>query len=208
MVATDGAISHVKFCQEKEDVTCETISSKEIKGICGSGILDAVSVFVEQGLITYSGRITKDAPSPLSKLVDYEENKITFTGTGVSITQEDIRQVQLAKAAILAGCLTLMQSSKNDNSQIDALYLCGGFGSFLDPVSAEYIGLIPEGTSEKTLVLGNGAITGAAMLLLNRSNIAALDNIIKSCEYIELSGNDKFMEHYIDSMSFGCDDEH
>lgn len=208
MVATDGAISHLKLCPEKKDLTYETISDKEIKGICGSGILDAVAIFVEQGLITYSGRITNEAPSFLSKLVNDEESKITFAGTNVSITQEDIRQVQLAKAAILAGCRTLLEDNKCDCSRVEVLYLCGGFGSFLDPISAESIGLIPEGTAEKTLVLGNGAITGAAMLLLDKSNITVLDKIIKSCEYIELSGNDEFMEHYIESMSFGCDDEY
>ena len=207
MVAAAGAISHVFFDAEKEDLNCEIIGNGSAAGICGSGVLDAMAVLSEQKIIMRSGRLTSDAESPLADLLDEDETKFTFPGTCVSVTQEDVRQVQLAKGAIKAGALTLLEYCGCSAEELAVLYLCGGFGSFLTPSSAETVGLIPDGTSEKTVVMGNGAVTGAAMLLLDKTNIDKISGIVASSRYVELSGNDIFMEHYIDSMAFSGEEE-
>ncbi len=207
MVASAGAISHVSFDGVDKGMHCEVIGKKPPKGICGSGVLDAVAVLSDQKIIMRSGRLTNDAESPLVDFVDEDETKFTFPGTSVSVTQEDVRQVQLAKGAINAGAMTLLEYCGCSAEEIEVLYLCGGFGSFLTPSSAEAVGLIPCGTSEKTVVMGNGALTGAAILLLDKTNIDKIKSIAASSRYIELSGNDIFMEHYIESMSFPGEEE-
>ena len=118
------------------------------------------------------------------------------------LTQHDIRQIQLAKAAISAGAQTLLERSGIDQTELDVLYLCGGFGSSLDCTAAEAIGLIPSGSAEKSSVLGNAALKGAAMALLNAHCREQLRTIAGSCRYIELSTDSGFIKHYIDNMNF------
>ena len=205
MVAAAGAISHVR-CEDGR-VIADTIDNAAPKGICGSGVVDTIAVLIEQSAILPGGRICRD-DSPLAEMIDDEESAFTFPGCPVAVTQGDIRQIQLAKAAISAGVKTLFQACDLTEEAMDVLCLCGGFGSFLNLAAAETIGLIPENSRERTLVLGNGAIMGAAMLLLDADARNELGAIISAARYIELSGNDDFMDNYVEAMSFGeLDDE-
>lgn len=204
MAASAGAIAHARL--EGESISYDTIGGAEARGICGSGIVDITAALLEAEALLSSGRLERKG-SAVTEAIDEENGFFTFPGSRVKVTQEDIRKVQMAKAAINAGVMTLSAHCEIEPEEIDVLYLCGGFGSFLNLFAAEKIGLIPPKSVEHTVVLGNGAISGAAALLLDKKKINDIKALIDSCGYIELSGSEKFMDYYIGSMSFGEEEE-
>ncbi|MDK9711912.1 ASKHA domain-containing protein [Acidaminobacter sp.] len=203
MTASEGAIAHVHFDDWDDKIVFETIDSKPPAGICGSGVVDTISLLYMLGAISPSGRIEPEGHKLEFAIRDDEETEFVFPESSVTLTQGDIRNIQLAKAAIHAGILTLTEACGISLDEIDVLYLCGGFGSFVNLSAAENIGLIPLGTKDRTVVLGNGAIMGASKILLGNDNLKHSKKIAQCCNYIELSGNDVFMDHYILSMPFG-----
>lgn len=203
MTASDGAIAHVHFDDWDNQIVYDTIENKPPAGICGSGVVDTISLLYMFGAISPSGRIETEGHKFEPEIREAEETEFVFPGSEVALTQGDIRSIQLAKAAIHAGILTLTEACGITLDDIDVLYLCGGFGSFVNLSAAENIGLIPRGTKDRTVVLGNGAIMGASKILLEYDNLEYSKKIAQSCNYIELSGNESFMEHYIQSMPFG-----
>ena len=118
-----------------------------------------------------------------------------------------MRQLQLAKAAVAAGIRVLLKKSGTDISEIQGLYLAGGFGSFLNPHSASDIGMLPKELAEKTTVLGNASLTGASMVLTDAGARARLRDIQRACRYIELSGDRDFYEEYPEQMFFYEEDD-
>lgn len=137
-------------------VTYTTVGDRPAVGSCGSGILDALRVMLEQENIDDTGYLeTAD-----------EESKIIGDST-VAITQKDVRQIQLAKSAICAGLLTLMQESRITADEVARFHVAGGFGSSINYDSATAIGLFPAALTRKTHFIGNGALDGAAMLSLH-----------------------------------------
>ena len=198
-----GAISRVAYDEKRQEVSWETINSAEPFGICGSGLIDAIAMLLSQGAIDKHGRLRKDC-HPLSAYITGEGRSLRFVfpGTDIYITQEDIRKFQLAKGAIYAGIKTLIMHAGIKEEDLDVFYICGGFGTYLNPKSAEKTGLIPAETSERVVVLGNGAIKGAAMILIDKKNIETLEQIVKISKYIELSADADFMEQYIQGMNF------
>ena len=137
-------------------VTYTTVGDRPAVGSCGSGILDALRVMLEQENIDDTGYLeTED-----------EESYIIGDST-VAITQKDVRQIQLAKSAICAGLLTLMQESRITADEVARFHVTGGFGSSINYDSATAIGLFPAALTRKTHFIGNGALDGAAMLLLH-----------------------------------------
>lgn len=199
MNAADGAVSHVRLTEGKP--VYDTIGNMPAAGLCGSGVVDAVSVMLEGGALTSTGRIKRDCV--LASLIDEDEEFFTLPHSSVRVSQEDVRKLQMAKAAICAGILTLSEKCGITPEKAEVLYLCGGFGSFLDLHAAENVGLLPAGSAERTVILGNGAVSGAASLLLDVSNINKVNAILAKCRYTELSNDDKFMDHYIGAMGFG-----
>ena len=120
----------------------------------------------------------------------------------VSITQQDIRALQLAKSAICAGMATLMRTVNLDAKQIDKLLIAGGFGSYINVKNAAAIGLIPSALKNRTQTLGNAALEGGAMLLLDRSFSDGVADIVYRCEVVELAANPIFFEEYMNKMTF------
>ena len=117
----------------------------------------------------------------------------------VVLTKDDVRKVQLAKAAIRGGIETLLDVSSS-RGRIKKLYLAGGFGSSLDTESAKEIGLIPD---MEAIKLGNASLSGASSLLLHRERIEKLEKLAEKCVTVELGGNDVFSSHFINQMNFG-----
>ena len=151
MQGVAGAVSHVLW--ENGAVRCRTIGGGEPRGICGSGIIDAAAVFCEQGIIDETGAFTGGR-------TDYA------LATGVTVTQKDIRMLQLGKSAVCAGIRTLLEAAGLTPEALTELSVAGGFGTYLDIRNAAAIGLYPAELEGKTRVLGNAALAGAAMLLL------------------------------------------
>ena len=126
-------------------------------------------------------------------------------GTSVVLTQADIRAIQLAKAAIAAGMLALLNAAGVKPAQVEQLYLAGGFGNCIDVKSASAIGLIPPQLADAAKPVGNAAGAGAAWLLLDREKKAASEVLAAQAKNLELSTDPYFMEQYVEQMMFGSD---
>lgn len=209
MGGVDGAIDSVKL--EDGKVIYTTIGNKPPIGICGSGIIDAAALLISSEAADYTGRIESpddfDVPwivefdgLPALLLVTAEES-----GNGVPIvfTQKDLREVQLAKAAVAGGIMTLLKERNISIEDVDHVYLAGGFGSYINPESAGIIGLLPGNLSEKTETAGNTSGEGAVRALLDRNEFDNLRVVQLHCSYIELSARADFQQFYIEEMYFG-----
>lgn len=184
-----GAIDRVWL--ENGSLAVHTIGEQEAVGICGSGLIDAVAAALEAELVDETGAL--------------DEDELELS-PGVCLQPRDIRAVQLAKAAIAAGIQVLLETAGVGLEEVDRLYIAGGFGSHLNTESAAKIGLLPEQLLDRTVVLGNGAIAGAAMALLNRDNRQILTKIAAESVHVNLGGNPSFNEKYVEHMFFGEDE--
>lgn len=187
MQAGSGAIDHVTW--RNGAVHCHTLGDAPAVGICGSGIVDAVAVFCRQEIIDETGAFSDGAES--CRLADH-----------VSLTQKDIRMVQLAKSAICAGMLTLMEVGNIRAEALSQLVIAGGFGSFLDLHSAACMGLYPAELEQCAAAIGNASLTGASMMLLRREFLTESAALAEKSETVDLSSNPIFMDNYVEQMSF------
>ncbi len=183
-----GAID--KVFAEHGTLRCHTIGEKEAVGICGSGLIDAVAMLLQEEIMDETGALDEDVE----------------LAPGVTLLQKDIRALQLAKAAIAAGIQTLLEGSKTICDDIEVLYLAGGFGSHLNIASAAAIGLIPRELEQKVQVIGNAALAGACQLLLDEGSLAVVRKIADSAQHYNLGGNPVFNEYYMEQMLFPYND--
>ena len=126
----------------------------------------------------------------------------SLDGSEIRLTQKDVRELQLAKAAIAAGVKTLMKTMGVDTKDIDVIYLAGALGNYVHPLSAMRIGLLPRIDPEKIVPLGNAASTGAKMVLLSRQYWNKSAEIAQFIEHVELSTHPKLFDHFVKEMSF------
>lgn len=180
-----GAIDRVDL--ENGNLMAHTINDEAAVGICGSGLVDALACLLEMGLVDETGATDEET---------------LHLRDGIALLPEDICAVQLAKAAIAAGIETLMETAEVTADEIETLYIAGGFGSHLNVQSAARIGLIPAELVGKVCVLGNAALTGAAMLLLDQECFAEIRGIAAHARQVNLGGNPIFSAHYMDHMFF------
>ncbi len=184
MRAEPGAIDHVWLEQGK--LQCSTVGGIAATGICGSGLIDAVAAAMDLGLLNHRGKIA-------------EGDKIMLTDR-VCLTQEDIRQVQLAKGAIRAGIDLLAAHLGAAVSDIRQVALAGAFGSFLRPESACRIGLLPEALLPKITAVGNAAGNGAVLLANHPEKLALAGQIAEKAEYLDLSTLPVFPKTFAKAM--------
>lgn len=184
-----------------------TIGGGEPRGLCGSGLIDAVAAMLAAGILEDTGRLRLRGHAFEDRMISIGgQDAFLLPGTEVSITQQDIRAVQLAKSAIHAGILALLRENGITAQDVDILYIAGGFGSTLNYQNAAAIGLIPQALSRKTAVLGNAALTGTGLMALNRGYRDRAVRLSSGVETMELSANPAFMDAYIDGMYFPCAD--
>lgn len=210
-----GAINTVRL--ENGKICYTTIGNKEPIGICGSGIVDILAVLLEVGIVDETGRImdkdeieTEDGQKLADRIFELDgmlafiiaDGTETKIGEPIVITQKDVREIQLAKAAIAAGINILIKESGRTSDCITRLYLAGGFGSYIDKKNAIRIGLLPEEFQDKIIVLGNAAGTGAVMSLLSKKCYDDCDIIKNRTTYIELSTRPDFQDEYVNCMYF------
>ena len=209
MAGVDGAVSHVRF--EGGALHFDVIGGGEAKGLCGSGLVDLAALLCREGIITASGLLLppEEAPENWAAYLSEDEdgNGIFFLTPSVYLTARDVRQLQLAKAAVAAGIRVLLKKSGTELDEVGGLYLAGGFGSFLDPKSAADIGMLPRELADKTAVLGNASLEGAGMALTDAGARARLRDVQRACRYIELSGDRDFNEEYPEQMFFYEEDD-
>ncbi len=205
MAGVPGAISRFKISQEN-DFIYETIDSLDAKGICGSALIDIIGEFVEKEIITRTGSFNNSMDEKFFEYMTTHQNmdaiKITPEDKSIKITQKDIRELQLAKGAIAAGINILIKEAGIDFSKINKIYLAGGFGSYIDPVNACKIGLLPEKMEDKVMKIGNGAGLGAKACLYDKEQLIRAEKIVNRVEYLELSLRQDFQNEFMMSMEF------
>ena len=211
MTAKPGAIHSVEYRDGR--VVCSVLGDAEAVGICGSGLIDAIAVMLDLGALDETGRILDpeeddDIPEEaLPWLFEDENGEAAFRLTEqVWVTQGDVRKVQLGKGAIAAGEQVLINAYGVGYDEIGALYLAGGFGSYIRPSSAARIGMIPQELLPVTKAAGNTAAEGACMALLSGKVREELQRLHRQMNYIELSGREEFNGAYMEAMMFPCDE--
>ena len=183
MRAAPGAIEHVSI-DPKNKVQIQVIGNLPPVGICGSGILDAVSELRKNNLLNSRGRLNRSVPGVQ---ID-ETGKPFFTVAGsITLSQNDIDQILLAKGAIRAGIDVLMDYLKVIPVEIEEVLIAGAFGSYMHPENAMRIGMLPQIPLTRVHAVGNAAGTGARMLLISKTARQKADDLAKRIEYLELT---------------------
>lgn len=205
MSAAPGAISGVKMIGG--ELALETIGGSAAKGICGSGLMDAMAVLLELGAVDDTGRMLSpeedEIPENLISRLKMVEGKPAFFLTEeVYLSQSDVRKIQLGKGAIAAGIQVLLKKAGLKPKDLMGLYLAGGFGSYIRPESAAKMGLIPVELMEKTIPAGNLAILGAKKALCHSGARARLKLLRDSMTYLELSTLEEFNNAFMEQMMF------
>jgi len=213
MRGTAGAVDKLSITEDGQ-VEYHVLGGVEAKGICGSGIIDTMAALLRRGLVDETGRLLSreefEAEHPgsplaerLGKLSEYNGAFYITTGENpVFLSQKDIRQIQLAKSSICAGCMTLATECGMDVSHIDQLVLAGAFGNYIDMENALYIGLLPPVARERISPVGNGAGRGAQSCLLDRESRQRCEWLRENSRHLELNTSLTFMDNYIDQMNF------
>ncbi len=207
MRAAKGAIEKVVLDQ---DVTLSVMEGGPAKGLCGTGLIDAVAQLHKAGLLRPDGSLltqdeakTQGIPPKLADRLFGSDLTAGFTlAPDVVLLQSDIREVQLAKGAIAGGIETLLTRLGVSTDQVDRVIVAGAFGSYIDRHSAVSIGLLPAVDEEKILAIGNGAGTGASMALLSQAVAVQCEVETKKIQHVELSQDPIFEDFYLEHMNF------
>lgn len=191
MTAVEGALSAFSGSSFK------VIGDVAPVGICGSGLIDIIASMLEEDLIDDNGLLESDFV-----VVDKEHSA---TGAPIMIYQQDVREVQLAKSAIAAGVKILMAKGGIDMQDLDAVFLAGGFGNYIDINSAIKIGLLSGQYKDKIIPMGNTSGTGALLSLKSSAFIHILNTLVKKAEFLELSEEPDFTMEFAMNMMFSED---
>jgi uncharacterized 2Fe-2S/4Fe-4S cluster protein (DUF4445 family) len=187
MLALPGAIFKA---EKKKKLTLQTIGDATPRGICGTGLIDLTAIFLEEGKILPSGAIADKATA------------ISVTNT-IAITQKDIREIQLAVAAIKSGIRMILKTFRLKKEQLDGVFIAGAFGNYLNIENAMRLGLLPAIDPEKVAFIGNSALAGARALLLSQEARRKTEVFIRKIQYISLATNPQFQDYFIEALEFG-----
>jgi len=207
-----GAIDRVTV---DDDVRVHTIGETAALGICGSGLLDLVAGLLEAGVIDWTGLIQVDARESLPPglrdrvIMRGEERQVIVLRAGeagapreIVLTQDDVRQLQLAKGAIASGIAMLLHVAGVSPERLTELMLAGGFGNYLSIASAVRIGLIPALPTERIRYVGNAASLGAQLCLLSEPERARATEVAGRIEHVSLAAHPDFEQIFVDAMNF------
>ena len=210
MRATEGAIEGVVFDADSGEVRLQVIGGDvEPRGICGSGLIDIVAQLRLNGLLTDGGMLLSpdeavEQGHPLAGRLHVDDEGVRrFALTDdVLITQRDIRELQQAKGAIATGIEAAMRERGLSAGDLDEVLLAGSFGTYIDPLGARVLGLVPPVAVEKIRAVGNTASEGAKMALLSFREREVAFELPAFVEYLELSGVEDFNERFIANVGF------
>jgi len=213
MRAALGAIDRVHF--DDGDIVLHTIGDAAAQGICGSGLIDAIAVLLDAGVIDWTGLIDLDhldrlPPALRARVVKRgEERAVLLARSGehgasheIALTQDDVRQVQLCKGAIASGAAMLQRIAGIPDDKVAELMLAGGFGNYLSIPSAVRIGLIPALPESRIRYVGNAALRGAQLALVSEPERARAEAIARRIEHVSLAAHPDFQDVFVDCMNF------
>ena len=218
MRAADGAVEAVRIDPGLDDgVQLQVIGDVEPQGLCGSGLVDAVSELVRAGLLDGSGRFVLDerakelAPHVADRLTSIGQERVfvlhrlspsAAPEECVYLSQRDVRELQFAKGAIATGWALLLEELGLEPSDVQQVLLAGSFGSYLSPAAAVRIGLVPRIPVLRIVSAGNVAGEGAKMSLLSVRERAGALKLLEEVRYVELSDRADFNDRFVDLLAF------
>jgi uncharacterized 2Fe-2S/4Fe-4S cluster protein (DUF4445 family) len=221
MRAADGAIEVIKLdpvaSADEPAVTLGVIGDVEPRGLCGSGLVDAVAELVRIGLLDSTGRLVPDeaakgiAPALADRLAKIGEERVfvlhrptpdAAPAECVYLSQRDVRELQFAKAAISTGWTLLLEQLGLEHRDVQQVLLAGSFGSYLSPASAVRIGLVPQLPVLRIVAAGNVAGEGAKMALLSVRERAGATALLEEVAYVELSDRPDFNDKFVEQLAF------
>lgn len=203
MRAMKGAIERVQVDPKTCEVEVSTIGNLKPMGICGSGLIDCLAKFLEAGIIDRAGKLQADIRSPrLREGDDGPEFVLVYgkdseCGKDIVITENDIKNLLRAKAAVFAGIRCLLNATQLPLEAIDRVLIAGGFGNYINVRDAVTIGLLPDLPPEKYAFVGNSSVKGARQVLLSRDAYLNAQDLGKKMTYLELSAGNDFMEEFV-----------
>ncbi|MBI4610784.1 MAG: DUF4445 domain-containing protein [Candidatus Rokubacteria bacterium] len=210
-----GALGAIDKVWIDDDIRVHTIGEVGPLGICGSGIIDALAVLLDAGVIDSTGLIRVEdrdrLPPPLRDRVvmQGEERQVILVRLGeagasreIILTQDDVRQVQLAKGAIASGVRMLQRVAGVGDGHVAELMLAGGFGNYLSIQSALRIGLIPPLPAERVRYVGNAALLGAQLCLVSEAERERAERVARSIEHVSLAAHPDFQDIFVECMNF------
>ncbi len=204
MRATEGAIEKIVITEDGRAIW-KVIGRGRPRGICGSGLIDAVAEMLKAGVINRLGKFAKDGRWDIREGEDGLEVVLvpareTATGKDIVITEADLATFIRSKGAIYAAANTLMSHLGFSFEDLDTVYISGGFGNYLDVQNAVLIGLLPDLPPAKFRFIGNGSITGAEMCLLSEDALKEAQDIARKMTYFELSTDPRFMDEFSSAL--------
>jgi uncharacterized 2Fe-2S/4Fe-4S cluster protein (DUF4445 family) len=214
MRAAPGAIERIRIDPETREVSFKIIGEGRwrpefritgARGICGSGIIDGVAELYRAGIIDQSGRFRTDSATTRLRLNDGKPEFViawpeeTSLGEAITISQQDVRSVQLAKGALYTGAKLMMK--RLGIAKLDRVVLAGAFGSYIDKKSAMILGMFPDCDLDRVSSVGNAAGDGARIALLNRDKRLEADTVARQVEYLELTLEKEFQQEFMAAMS-------
>ena len=205
MRANPGAIERIRIDPETLAPSFSTINGVRPRGICGSGLIDLLAELFRACVIDRTGGINLELDHPRVRKGQYYPEFVvawkeeTSIGKDIVITENDIKNLIMSKAAIHAACMTLLDAAGLAPTDIGRVCFSGAFGNYLNKENAVTIGLIPETPPERVGNIGNGAITGANIALVDRRRRKELDGLARRITYIELNADPSFMDRYTSS---------
>lgn len=210
MKAGKGAIEKIKIGDNQLELS--VIGQTEPIGLCGSGIISTISQMLKNRLIKSDGSIQSpqyfdEDNNSFKKSIIIEDGRkkylrLNFTQNPITISQKDIRQVQLAKGAILAGIYTLLQVADIKFNHIDKVLIAGQFGLHLSVESLIGCGILPIELSDKVTYVGNTSKSGACMSLLSRDTKSRMNSMALNIEYVDLSKIDSYQKLFVKCLNF------
>jgi uncharacterized 2Fe-2S/4Fe-4S cluster protein (DUF4445 family) len=206
MKAVTGAIERVQIERQRNyRVKYQTVGNAKPIGACGSAIIDAVANLLKNKLIDTRGIFVKHSSTPRLRTKNgMKEFVLVFRKEGATrnivITQKDIEQVQLAKAAIYTGCHILMKEKHIKPEDITKVFVAGAFGNYINVDNAKLIGMLPEISTKRIRFVGNAAGAGARMALISKKHRRIASLISKKVQYIELALDPDFQREFASAM--------
>ncbi|MFX1477889.1 MAG: ASKHA domain-containing protein [Promethearchaeota archaeon] len=208
MRAAAGAIDTIKIVPDTIDVSFSTIKNKKPIGICGSGLVDAIAEMLKSKILTRSGNFNKEFINN-ERIIKKEKNiefivakkDETSIKKDITISQHDVRQLQMAKAAFYSG-MRIILNQLNDAPKIQQVFLAGAFGNYINANNAKFIGMIPDIPDNKIYQIGNAAGIGAQHCLINRDLRLKANQLLKEIQYTEIAVIKEFQKEYAEAMYF------
>jgi len=199
MRAEPGAIERAEL--RDGDLVVETVGDKPAVGVCGSGLVDVTAALLAAGALDASGRLLPEG-ALASRIADTDGARQVALADGVTLTQNDIRQLQLAKGAVGAGIGLLLEEAGLVPDDVDEIVLAGGFGLHVRPAALVAIGLLPKWWGERVSFAGNSSLAGAELALASSGARAAARRLAQEVRTLDLAAHPAFEQRFLGELAF------